>query len=355
MVWENNLVLEDEGHKGKASSESRTWQRRKDKITEKGFTFEYSATFAQIIDNEEDENFNEYSESIIFDYSYKYFHQDGYGKNYKILNLDLKSEFDKEYVKNLLIANSMSYLEQILVYNKNLKAIHEYNIEKPLWMFVGATVSRGKKATRSDIVTIIEFFEYLINSDKEEITEKIHEILEGEPIIVNQEGQPLFDNADPERHFPYLKRLYRNQEDRIYQEIMEKILYINPLTTGKKLHIADIKSGEGEIGLRASSNTPYFGVVYISDNLQRDLIKQIERKNKQIIIQNDISSVSLFESITQTPDINILIGAKKFIEGWNTWRVSNICLLNVGKSEGPQIIQLFGRGVRLKGKNFSLK
>ena len=87
MVWENNLVLEDEGHKGKASSESRTWQRRKDKITEKGFTFEYSATFAQIIDNEEDENFNEYSESIIFDYSYKYFHQDGYGKNYKILNL----------------------------------------------------------------------------------------------------------------------------------------------------------------------------------------------------------------------------------------------------------------------------
>lgn len=32
-----------------------------------------------------------------------------------------------------------------------------------------------------------------------------------------------------------------------------------------------------------------------------------------------------------------------------------MCLLNVGKSEGPQIIQLFGRGVRLKGKDYSLK
>ena len=30
-------------------------------------------------------------------------------------------------------------------------------------------------------------------------------------------------------------------------------------------------------------------------------------------------------------------------------------LLNVGRNEGSQIIQLFGRGVRLRGKNMSLK
>lgn len=30
-------------------------------------------------------------------------------------------------------------------------------------------------------------------------------------------------------------------------------------------------------------------------------------------------------------------------------------LLNIGKKEGSQIIQLFGRGVRLKGKSLSLK
>ncbi|MCV4776116.1 hypothetical protein OFM21_25300, partial [Escherichia coli] len=29
--------------------------------------------------------------------------------------------------------------------------------------------------------------------------------------------------------------------------------------------------------------------------------------------------------------------------------------MNIGRSEGPQIIQLFGRGIRLKGKDFSLK
>jgi hypothetical protein len=51
----------------------------------------------------------------------------------------------------------------------------------------------------------------------------------------------------------------------------------------------------------------------------------------------------------------MLIGAKKFLEGWNSWRVSSMCLLNIGKREGTQIIQLFGRGVRLKGKGYCLK
>jgi hypothetical protein len=43
------------------------------------------------------------------------------------------------------------------------------------------------------------------------------------------------------------------------------------------------------------------------------------------------------------------------MEGWNSWRVSTMGLMNIGRGEGTQIIQLFGRGVRLKGKEFSLK
>jgi hypothetical protein len=51
----------------------------------------------------------------------------------------------------------------------------------------------------------------------------------------------------------------------------------------------------------------------------------------------------------------LLIGSKKFTEGWSSWRVSTMGLMNVGKGEGAQIIQLFGRGVRLKGYGMSLK
>jgi len=75
-----------------------------------------------------------------------------------------------------------------------------------------------------------------------------------------------------------------------------------------------------------------------------------------IVVEDDVVSESLFQTIN-SPDttINILIGAKKFMEGWNSWRVSNMGLLNIGRSEGSEIIQLFGRGVRLRGLGFSLK
>jgi hypothetical protein len=79
-------------------------------------------------------------------------------------------------------------------------------------------------------------------------------------------------------------------------------------------------------------------------------------KEKDFEIEQDAISDSLFDSIKrENSTINVLIGSKKFIEGWDTWRVSCMGLLNIGKGEGPQIIQLFGRGVRLKGKNLSLK
>lgn len=51
----------------------------------------------------------------------------------------------------------------------------------------------------------------------------------------------------------------------------------------------------------------------------------------------------------------MLIGSRKFTEGWNSWRVSTMGLINFAKGEGSQAIQLFGRGVRLKGYNGCLK
>ena len=57
----------------------------------------------------------------------------------------------------------------------------------------------------------------------------------------------------------------------------------------------------------------------------------------------------------QDSTVNIVIGARRFIAGWNSWRVSTMGLMHVGVNEGPEIIQMFGRGVRLKGYNMSLK
>ena len=81
------------------------------------------------------------------------------------------------------------------------------------------------------------------------------------------------------------------------------------------------------------------------------LMKSCEQKG--IIISNEeFVSESLFRHInTPNSKIKILIGSRKFTEGWNSWRVSTMGLINFAKGEGSQAIQLFGRGVRLKGYN----
>lgn len=81
---EKNLIFVDEGHKGKRSEEKK-WARLRDKLIEKGFAFEYSATFGQILDKED--ILKEYAKAIIFDYSYKHFYLDGYGKDFWVLNI----------------------------------------------------------------------------------------------------------------------------------------------------------------------------------------------------------------------------------------------------------------------------
>ena len=58
-----------------------------------------------------------------------------------------------------------------------------------------------------------------------------------------------------------------------------------------------------------------------------------------------------FENLdNETSPINVLIGSRKFAEGWNSYRLSVIDLINLGRSKGNLIIQIFGRGVRLHGK-----
>jgi hypothetical protein len=319
-----NLIFVDEGHKGKRSEEKK-WAKLRDKLIEKGFAFEYSATFGQILDKED--ILKEYAKAIIFDYSYKYFYLDGYGKDFWVLNIK-NSKID-DFTEMAFCANLLDFYQQLLVYEEKRGIAKEHNIEKPLWIFVGSTVSG--KSIDSDIVKVLDLIRNSLNRDW--LKERIDKILRGE--FKNEKGEDIF------RH--KFERLRRGFD---LEELYEKVF------NGRgKLRILEIKRAEGEFGLRLGENA-YFGVVNIGDvSAFKKLLKE-----KGFEIEQDAISDSLFDSIKrENSTINVLIGSKKFIEGWDTWRVSCMGLLNIGKGEGPQIIQLFGRGVRLKGKNLSLK
>ena len=342
-----NLVFIDEGHKGAGGENEAGWKKLREEIAKDGFIFEYSATFGQIIEFNKSgtpksgksnqvniELYNEYTKAIIFNYSYKYFYADGYGKDFYVYNIaDKKEDYSENQQKLLLTAGLLSFYEQLIVFKENKDSFRQYNIEKPLWVFIGSKVAGN--GINSDVVKVVKFIDD-ITKNEEQFKKDVEKILSGESELIDNNEDNIFKNR-----FEYMKKLNLDELiESIYHEIFG----------GKgRLELNEIKNTQGEIGLKISTSKKYFGVINVGDVRALKKLLEIEVKEEHF-------TKSLFYGINHSnSSINILIGSKKFIEGWNSWRVSNMGLINIGKKEGPQIVQLFGRGVRLKGKNYSLK
>jgi hypothetical protein len=152
----DNLVLVDEGHRGAGGVE---WMDKRNRLCENGFSFEYSATFGQAIKAARNAKLAQtYAKCILFDYSYKYFYRDGYGKDYQILNLQDNSH--EELQDLYLTACFLVFYQQLRLFLDQRDAFRPYMIEHPLWVFVGGSVNavRTQNGRRvSDVLSILLF------------------------------------------------------------------------------------------------------------------------------------------------------------------------------------------------------
>ena len=335
----DNVVFVDEGHRG---TKGDTWLENRKKLCEKGFSFEYSATFGQAAQSKDNNSiFKRYAKSIIFDYSYKYFYNDGYGKDFNILNHNNTSNITADFI--YMVGVLLTFYQQLKFYNDNMAECKKFDISKPLLIFVGNTVTNKGSKNESDIEKVMIFIKEFLENINNKSVIAIRNILTSESGYLNKNNQDIFASS--------LKYLISNplDADIIYKDMLEKIF--NCSSSQSILHIENIKGSDGEIALKAGENE-YFGVINVGD--AATLVKSLKRES--FSISESSFKDSLFAGINNDKsNINILIGAKKFTEGWNSYRVSCMGLLNVGQSEGSSIIQLFGRGVRLKGYNNSLK
>ncbi|EEM3465990.1 type III restriction endonuclease subunit R, partial [Salmonella enterica] len=377
----NNLVLIDEGHKGTGTAAG-AWMRRRDKLTRDGFAFEYSATFGQAVSGgnnveaveaeikkkkakllfettalgkltaeqlEKLELTSEelrdariqatrevYGKSILFDYSYKFFYEDGYGKESLILNLNPSEDKKDERRYEYFTACLLSFYQQQYLFNKNKDKLGEFNIEKPLWVFVGNTVS----GEDSDIHAVLRFLAWFLNNEVQ-AKSWIRDLVENKARILDTKDRNIFEKR--------FTALINGPED-IYLDILARLF--NTTHSGQRLRVLNLIGSKGELALQVGEAEP-FGLINIGDS--PSLYKMCE-EDTTFDYQRDDFAKSLFHTLNdKDSQLHILIGSRKFTEGWSSWRVSTMGLLNMGRGEGSQIIQLFGRGVRLKGRNYSLK
>ena len=338
---DTNILFVDEGHRG---SSGESWYQYRSQLCENGFSFEYSATFSQAVRKKKALE-EEYAKCILFDYSYKYFYEDGYGKDYQILNLPIVTE-DNIRLK-YLTASLLSYYQQKRLFLDKGEIFSDYNLENPLMVFVGSKVTASASMNdKSDVVEIVNFFSEFI-SKTPYIIAIIEQLINGVTELVDSEGRDVFAGK-----FNYLQLINLSGEE-IYDDVLRQVFHTK--YRNQIFHADNLKGIDGEIRLRVGENDA-FGVINVGSDT--DLLKLIEIEGVQT---NTVDfSESLFKTINdKDSSINVLIGSKKFSEGWNSWRVSTMGLMNVGQNEGSQIIQLFGRGVRLKGRmkfgNYSLK
>ena len=126
---DNNLVLVDEGHLG---ASGKVWRERRRELSRGGFTFEYSATFNQVV-SKDTELLNAYAKCLLFDYAYRQFHDDGYGKDYAISNLPSGMEDASSHM--YLLGCLLTFYQQCRIWRDKGTQWAAFNLTKPLWVF----------------------------------------------------------------------------------------------------------------------------------------------------------------------------------------------------------------------------
>jgi hypothetical protein len=379
-----NLVLVDEGHRGTARATG-AWMSRRETLVRGGFAFEYSATFGQAVakgltvQKAESELLKKkakvlfdttnlkkldasqvrqlaltthdkqrartmatreiYAKSILFDYSYKFFYDDGYGKESLILNLRDKDYGQEDIARQYFTACLLSFYQQQYLWGANRKTLADFNIGKPLWVFVGNTVA----GEDSDILNVLRFLAGFLN-DEAKTKLWLKDLLSNTARLLDDKERNIFhDRFTPLMGFSV---------DDVYSGILKRLFNAD---ARQRLKVVHLKNCKGELVLRVGESEP-FGLINIGKDA--DFFREAEKPGNLALFDTEADAFgrSLFGTLNnKDSQLHVLIGSRKFNEGWSSWRVSTMGLLNMGKGEGTQIIQLFGRGVRLKGRDYSLK
>ena len=294
------LILVDEAHIGLSNQQSGEFKKLRSRLNVgASFLFEYSATFHNLAKTLQEE----YDNAIIYRYDYARFYSDGYGKDhfFKPIAADtVATESEKKIKDNL--NECFAVMEDKLQTFRSLRSDAQFDIDltthRPLMAFMGHTVENPKAEGKDDEVSDIQkVLDYLASLNETE-RGRFRTVFGGDII------GPLVVARNPDNNNELL-----------------------------------LSYGDGE----------KWGMINVGD--ATSFYNGITNDRIETRVETITNPNLHFENLdNETSPINVLIGSRKFAEGWNSYRLSVINLINLGSAKGNLIIQIFGRGVRLHGK-----
>ncbi|WP_018249093.1 DEAD/DEAH box helicase family protein [Orenia marismortui] len=319
----NWYILLDEAHKG--DSEYSRRQQYYNILSQNGFLFNFSATFTDDID----------LVTTAVEFNLSTFVSRGFGKHIKIVDEEFRgfkeSQADKltDEEKQRIILKSLLLFTAI---KKNKESIVEINANMyhdPLMI----TLTHKVNTKDSELKL---FFRQIANIAKGnyEIQSAKNELL-----------QSLSNN--PQYQFNYGNEINRKLLDTIENIKREDILryFFNADSPGS-IEVTRIPNNNKELAFRLSSSSQHFASIIIG-NISNWKNDELEGYN----FDDTPVTNSFFNEIdTQKSNINMLMGSRKFYEGWDSNRPNIINFINIGLSSDSQkfILQAIGRGVRIE-------
>ena len=125
---------------------------------------------------------------------YGYFYSDGYGKDYRILNL---ADDNDEAIRELyLTACLLTFYQQKVLFKDQRSKVKQFNIENPLWVFVGGSVTKTTSARDiSDTVDIVQFLaRFTASTNKASVLQRIARAISGDTGLLSAKGHDIFRN-----------------------------------------------------------------------------------------------------------------------------------------------------------------
>lgn len=337
----DNLVLVDEGHLGTSGE---IWRRRRSEFANAGFLIEYSASFYQA-SKEDDTLRSAYTRSLLFDYGYREFHADGYGKDYTITRFPSGKRAGggkKRIRRRRLLGCLLTFYRQCRLYRTYREGWRDFHPVDPLLVFAGSAPVDSNEVdheVRSDVVHILEFFGWFLAGGPA-VRAMIRQWIDGESGSAPPTG-PRDDFAGRFSHFR------GTAATTLYDDICDTVFH------GRgRLRIVRVESGEGELHLSVADATP-FGVVSVgyTDALYETLLRwndppfDLER-SEQRHRHDDL----LFPRMERpNSEVTIAVGSRHFLAGpWGP-RVRSLVFMQAGEDDGLEILRTLGHGVRLFG------
>lgn len=330
------LIL-DEAHKGDQESSKR--KHLLNILSKNGFLFNFSATFTDFLDEI----------TTIFNFNLPEFIKGGYGKNIKVLDDEYKNFKPTNRVeeqnnltdqeKKDIILKSLIVFTAIKKQYEQLKECSKVNnlnlkYHNPLLL----TISNEINTKNADMKL---YFKYLAQIAKSPIDSEHFNILKKE-ILKKLDNNWKYVVGNEELN-PNLKVVINSIT---YKDIL---IYVFNSESPGEIEVNIISDNDDELSfrLKTTSNSGPFALIKASK------VKSWRKNILDDYIFNDdiVIEKSRFNTIDQDNNgINILMGSRIFIEGWNSNRPNVINFINMGTDESNTklVLQAIGRGVRIE-------